>query len=560
MDVFDRTSKPKKPNSRQVKSRFLSPNSISSPEIGFQSPNNTLSPLRQNARSSTDSRKHKSLEKSGFLRGLWPSSTLSPPSKSKLDTLADHLGNDRIKDLKERKNNEQSDDSMFLNRQRSCTEFSRFENHQKKIAKENHKSGFGGSMRYTGRLKFTGRSTNSSSSKNSTSVDEQNDYIAPGRFSVDETSLRRKTFSDTQDSDSEYSDICSGRSLDVGQNFPASYMGSTASSRKHGIAVASKYMNDSFSRSRRWSADSGIQKPISSSDNSPKRLTSKNSMKKNSSKWELSPGHPSSPVMLDDNKGNITGIWNSKPPSSPSRAKGVGSLLSMGIELLKGKKSSPNTSSPLGPGSSDSVHQLRLLHNRLMQWRYSNARAETVNGNIIKKVESNLLYAWDGLIKLQHSVIQKKLQLQKEKLEMKLYYILQSQITVLETWGNMERDHISAVSTTKHYLHSVVCRMPLVEGAKVEPLSASIAIRHASDVSAFINLMLTKSAPTVETTSGALVELARVVTQERLLLQECLELLKTISTLQIKERTLKCSIMQIKSFQSQHYQQEVIST
>ncbi|XP_022897419.1 QWRF motif-containing protein 3-like [Olea europaea var. sylvestris] len=559
MDVFDQSLKPKKPNPRQVKSRFLPPNSISSPENGFQSPKNTLSPLRQNGRSSTDSRKHKSLEKSGFLRGLWPSSTPSPPSKSKLNTLADHLGNDRIKDLKERKNSEKADDLMLLNRQRSCSEFSRFENDQKKIAKENHKPGFGGSMRYTGRLKFPGRSTSSSSSKNSTSVDNQNDYIAPGRFSVDETSLRGKTFSDTQDSDSEYSDVCSGTSLDVGQDFPASYMGSTVSSRKHGIAVASKYMNDSSSRSRRWSADSGIQKTNSSSDNSPKRLTSKNSMK-NSSKWELSPGHPSSPLMLGDNKGNITGLSNSKPPSSPSRAKGVGSFLSMGIELLKGKKSSPNTSSPLGLGSSDSVHQLRLLHNRLMQWRYSNARAETVNGNIIKKAESNLLCAWDGLIKVQHSVLQKKLQLQKEKLGMKLNYILHSQIRVLETWGNMERDHISAVSTTKLYLHSVVCRMPLVEGAKVEPQSASIAIRHASDVSAFINLILTKSAPTVETTSEVLVELARVVTQEKLLLQECLELLKTISTLQVKERTLKCSIMQIKSFQPQHYHQEVMST
>ncbi|KAL2460848.1 QWRF motif-containing protein 3 [Abeliophyllum distichum] len=555
MDVSDQSLKPKKPKSRQIKSRFLSPNSISSPENGFQSPNNTLSPLRQNARSSTDSRKQKSLEKSGFLRGLWPSSTPSPPSKSKLDTLADYLGNDRIIDLKERKNHEKSDDLLFLNRQRSCTEFSRFENDQKKIAKENHKPGFGGSMRYTGRLRFPGRSTNSSSSKNSASFDDQNDYIAPGRFSVDETALRRKTFSDTQDSDSEYSDVCSGASLDTGQNFPQSYMAPTVSSRKHGIAVPSKYMNDSFSRSRRWSADSGIQKPISSSDNSPKISTLKNAMKKNYSK---SPGQPSSPVMLSDSKGKITGLLNSKPPTSPSRAKGVGSLLSMGIELLTGKKTSPNTSTPLGPGSSESVHQLRLLHSRLMQWRYSNARAEALNGNIIKKAQSNLLYAWDGLIKLQQSVLQKKLLLQKEKLEMKLNYILQSQVRVLETWGNMERDHISAVSTTRVYLHSVVCRIPLVEGAKVEPQLASIAIRHASDVSSFINSMLTKSAPTVEKTGGVLVELARVATLEKQLLQECLELLKTISALQVKERSLKCSIMQIKLFQ--YHQEVMIST
>ncbi|XP_022856159.1 QWRF motif-containing protein 3-like [Olea europaea var. sylvestris] len=538
MDVCDQSLKPKKPKSRQVKSP-------ASPENGFQSPNNTVSPLRQHARSSNDSRKHKSLKRSGFLRGLWPSSTPSSPSKSKLDTLGDHLGNDGIKDLKERRNNDKSDDSLVFTRQRNCSELTRFENDQKKIAKENHKPGFGGSIRYTGRLRFPGRSTNSSSSKNSTSADDQNDNIAPGRFSVDETALRRKTFYDTRDSDSEYSDVCSGTSLDIGQNLPASYMASTVSSRKHGIAVPSKYKNDSFSRSRKWNADCGIQKPISSSDSSPKRLTPKNSMKKNISKWELSLGHPSSPVTLSDNKGKIMGSSNLKP-LGPSRAKGVESLLSMGIELLKGKKSSPNPSSPRRPGSLASVHQLRLLYNRFMQWRYSNARAEAVNGNIIRKAESNLLHAWDGLVKLQHSVLQKKLELQHGKLEMKLNHILQSQIRVLETWGNMERDHISAISTTKDYLRYVVCMIPLVEGAKVEPLSASVAIRHASDVSAFINLMLTKSASTVETTGGVLVELARVATQEKLLLQECLELLKTISALQIKESTLKCSLMQIK--------------
>lgn len=46
-------------------------------------------------------------------------------------------------------------------------------------------------------------------------------------------------------------------------------------------------------------------------------------------------------------------------------------------------------------------------------------------------------------------------------------YVMTSQIRVLETWGNMERDHISAISTTKDYLRYVVCMIPLVEGAKV---------------------------------------------------------------------------------------------
>lgn len=44
-------------------------------------------------------------------------------------------------------------------------------------------------------------------------------------------------------------------------------------------------------------------------------------------------------------------------------------------------------------------------------------------------MQSNLLHAWDGLIKLQHSVLQKKLELEHGKLEMKLNHILQSQVS-----------------------------------------------------------------------------------------------------------------------------------
>ncbi|XP_075083471.1 QWRF motif-containing protein 3-like [Nicotiana tabacum] len=201
------------------------------------------------------------------------------------------------------------------------------------------------------------------------------------------------------------------------------------SSRKAGIEVPSKYLQDSSSKwSRRWSADSSVQKPVSS-DNSPKLgLKFKNpiqrigSLNSKTSKWTLSPGRPNSPPMLIENKGTF--MLNMKPPTSPSRGKKVGNFLSMGLELFKGKKFSSVAASPLRPGMTESVHQLRMLHNRLLQWRYVNAKADIVNQNISKQAEANLVHAWDGLIKLRQSVVQKKLQLQRQKLDMKLSFIL----------------------------------------------------------------------------------------------------------------------------------------
>jgi len=41
---------------------------------------------------------------------------------------------------------------------------------------------------------------------------------------------------------------------------------------------------------------------------------------------------------------------------------------------------------------------------------------------------------------------------------------------LLETWGIMERQHITAITIMKECLQSVVSKVPLFEGAKVSQL------------------------------------------------------------------------------------------
>ncbi|XP_060189102.1 QWRF motif-containing protein 3 [Lycium barbarum] len=548
--VFDHSLKPKKPKSREVSSRYLSPTSNHSI---LDNENQSPQSIVPKPRSSTDSRKHKSLENSRFMGKLWPAST------SMVDTLANHLGNDRLKDIEEQKNRENPNyHRLFLSKQKSCTEFSRFENEKEERTKDKRRSFFGGSMRYTGKIKFPGRfSTNSSKSSNLS--EDYGDQSVPGRLSVDANSLPRRCNSArirsdyvsdiVNESESEYSDICSNNSFDSpvnGRNIAPSYMAPTLSSRKAGIEVPSKYMQDSLSKSRRWSADSSVAKP-----NSP-NLGLKSKSK--TSKWTLSPGRPSSPPVLMENKGIFTS--NMKPPTSPSKGKKVGNFLSMGLELLKGKKFSSGAASPLRPGMTESVHHLRILHNKLLQWRYVNTRADTVHHNISKQAQANLVYAWDGLIKLRQSVVQKKLQLQMQKLDMKLSFIHHSQIKLLEAWFSMKRQHSSAVSTSIDCLQSAVCRVPLIEGATVEPQSAIIALQHASDVSSSIKLKLSTFSSRAEKTAEVLKEMAEVVVQEKLLLEECLELFKNVSALESQESNLKCSIIQLRLQQERYCKKE----
>ncbi|KAK8657273.1 hypothetical protein V6N13_035523 [Hibiscus sabdariffa] len=576
--------KPRRSKSREVASRFLpSPSSTPSHDSGHHSPNKASSPLRRKSTSIDTRKQHRSLDdpSTGLLGGLWPSSTTTTTTTTtaassssklkKLDTLADYLGNERLKDFIERKSYEKRTNNsqpFSLTKQTSHTEFSRFiENDKEIIAKENHRPSMGGSMRYTTKSGFP-RKSNSSSSSSTSSSSSPN--IVPGRFSVDENALYKKSSSSSSlrkpefltdnclvDSETEISDQCSASKNDSPAIITTN---SSPASRKSGIEVSSKYLKEVTSRNNRskgitW--DSSNPHPVSA-DSSPKmnkKFAIKNIIRRtnshgaSTSQWALSPGRSGSPTMSLENKAKPMSFSSLKPPTSPSRTRGVEKFLNLGLmDLFKSRKSSA-----LQPGSGDveSVHQLRLIHNGLIQWQYANAKADASNRNINNQVQNNLLSGWYSLMKLQHSVVQKKLKLQKEKLEIKLDFILQSQMKALESWAEMERQHLSAISVTKECLHAVVCKVPLVEGAKVDAQSASMALRHAFDLTASIKSMLTASSPGIEKTVSLVSELAEVVAQERLLLEECIELFRMISSLEIQERSLMCYIIELNSQQRQ---------
>ncbi|KAF6163276.1 hypothetical protein GIB67_025140, partial [Kingdonia uniflora] len=544
---FDQSPKFRRKKSREVSSRFLSP--TSSTDSGIPSPSKTLSPIKKNGT------KQLNVEDNGIIHGLrWPSSSSSKKS-SGTGTLADHLGNERLKDFM--KNDDKSGTGpQFLNRQRSCTEFSRFDKEKDNNLKENRP--IGGSMRFTGKLRFPGKSSSSSSST-----------IVSGRHSVDETALSQissrrisDSFADTLSSDSECSDIFSGSEVRKKKSSfsssALSYLSSTASSRRSGVGVgvevevSSRYLQD-----RRSSYDSN------SSTNSPNinNLPPKNGVKRTNSltsQWASSPGRSGSPPILVDTKGKPITSFSSLRPSNSLKAKGgVGNLFNLGLDLFKSKKSSTNCSSPpLGHGSGENSHQLRLLHNRLIQWQYVNARADVVNQSKTTQVENNLLNTSGTISRLQSSMLQMHTQFENEKLELKLNTILESQLRPLEAWGDFERQHLSAVSETKDCLHSVVCRVPLIDGAKMNPQLASIALRRPSDLTASIQTMLTDLTPMAQETGSSLSELADVVSQEKSFLEECFELLEIVSTLEVKERSLKCSLVQLKSQQQERRLQE----
>ncbi|XP_057727143.1 QWRF motif-containing protein 3 [Arachis stenosperma] len=518
---------------REVSSRFLpsSPTTTSVEHSFPSSPREVLSPLRRKTGSS--STRHSNSSKHAEEQGpatrhhqLWPSS-----AKRNSVTLADRISEDRIIENLE---------------------------HDKQIdSKKPNKA----SSVFSSRIKNKNSSTLENGSNNG--YGKKHRSIVPGRFSLDENALHRKLSSgrnsfssmNSVDSESDYSEVSM-----------------SLNSREKGVEVPSKYMSDEMkTRPRKGTSDSNIVDIMNTNDSSIlfKKLNLKTPIKRansltsgyksSTSQWALSPGRTSSPSMSIESMDKPLSFSSlKKQHSSPIMTRGVERFLTMGFDLFKSKKSLLNPSSPMGSGGNyEAGHQLRLLENRLMQWRYANARAKVVNENIFNQAQSNLLCAWDGLTKLQNSVLKKMIQFSKQKLNMKLNFILYSQMKLLETWGGLERQHSSAITKIKESLYSVICRIPLLEGAKVDLQSTSITLRHATDVTASIASMLTCFPPSVDETALLLSELAEVVAQEKQLLEEFYDLFQIISVFEIQERSAKCNLIQLESWQWKQQQRQL---
>ncbi|KAK7290925.1 hypothetical protein RIF29_05713 [Crotalaria pallida] len=512
--ITSQSPKPRHHNRKQeVSSLFLSsttPNStnssanlteyvfpLSPSESHSHSHSRSHSPLRRKIVSSSSSdssrSRHKNTEEHGLLtrHQLWPSSSSSSFKRNSGGgggTLADHITEDRFIEHLEFDNEEKEEEEEERITKTSCS------------SKENNRPIIGGSVK-------------------------KPSSIVPRRLSL---SSGRNSCS-SLDSESDYSDASS---------FAAASATTTTtmlSSRKMGGGeVSSKYMSGTDvkdRRSRRRNSDSNILdlnndssalKKLALKTTAIKRANSLNGIKNSKSQWALSPGRSGSPSMSVESMDKPMSFSSLKQPTSPTKAKGVEKFLSMGFDRFKSKKSLFNSPSSPRFGNMEAVHQLRMLDNRLMQWRYANARAQAVNKNISYQAGMKLLKAWSG----------------------------------------MERQHLSAITVTKESLHSVVCRVPLLEGAKVDIPSASIALRRASDLTVSITSMLTRFSPTLcsefDKTAAMLSELAKVVAQEKQLLQAFFNFFQTISVYEPQEKSMKCNLIQLEGWHWKYRQQKLL--
>lgn len=191
------------------------------------------------------------------------------------------------------------------------------------------------------------------------------------------------------------------------------------------------------------------------------------------------------------------------------------------------------------------AHMLRLLYNRYLQWRFVNARADATFMVQKLNAEKNLWNAWVTISELRHSVTLKRIKLLLLRQKLKLTSIIKGQITYLEDWALLDRDHSSSLLGATEALKASTLRLPVVGKTVADIQNLKDAVGSAVDVMQAMASSICSLSVKVEEMNSLVVELVKVTGKERILLEQCKDFLSTLAAMQVKDCSLRTHIIQL---------------
>ncbi|KAE8715648.1 putative Glycosyl hydrolase family 35 protein [Hibiscus syriacus] len=319
-----------------------------------------------------------------------------------------------------------------------------------------------------------------------------------------------------------------------------------------GIIVPARFLQEANSRLRR----AGPLSPVS------KKITTHSKIHAPDKFGIDSPS--SSPKGVVNSRGQLSPIRGSVRPASPSKlgvsspARGMSpsrvrngsacnlvntpSILSFAGDVLKMGK--------IGENKVSDSHLLRLLHNRLLQWRFTNASAYAAVSSQTSNAEKNLYSTWITTSKLQESVRAKRTELQLLRKKLKLISILKGQMMLLDEWDVLDHDYCSSLSAATEALMASTLRLPIVAGARADVPNLKDVICSAVDIMQGISSSMCSLFSKVAEVKSLVGELGNASGNEIALLEHCQVLVSTISAMQVKECSLRTHILQLNQLPS----------
>ncbi|KAJ4975213.1 hypothetical protein NE237_000319 [Protea cynaroides] len=233
----------------------------------------------------------------------------------------------------------------------------------------------------------------------------------------------------------------------------------------------------------------------------------------------------------------------SKPNSNSMKTSGIflpphPPNTKLGTEARKGRKISSN---------QEDVHALRLLHNHYLQWRYVNAKAETVMRSHRTAAERSLYALWCNISRLNDFVKRKGVELTQLKKKRTLSAILEAQMPYLDKWSAIEENYSNSLSGATKALQDTLLRLPINGNVKVDFREVEEALNSASKVLEIVSFHLGSFLSKAERLVILISELAEVASRERALVEECGDLLTKTHMLQVEECSLRGQLIQCRN-------------
>nr|GEV53354.1 hypothetical protein [Tanacetum cinerariifolium] len=224
----------------------------------------------------------------------------------------------------------------------------------------------------------------------------------------------------------------------------------------------------------------------------------------------------------------------SRGMASPTRVRsGVGVTSNLGNAPSILNFAAETRRRKVGDNAVADAHLLRMLHNKYLQWRFANARADAAMLVQRSAAEKCLYNSWVTTSKMRQSVMSKQIEIQQLRQNLKLYTVLKNQTPYLKVWDQGERDHTVSLSGTILSLESSTLRLPLVDGSKADLPSLKDAMRSAADVMQTMVSSIRSSVSKVEHVNSLASELASTTANERSKLDQCKDLLSMLTHMEV---------------------------
>ncbi|GAB2265437.1 hypothetical protein Dimus_000492 [Dionaea muscipula] len=192
----------------------------------------------------------------------------------------------------------------------------------------------------------------------------------------------------------------------------------------------------------------------------------------------------------------------------------------------------------------EEFHQYRILYNRLIQWRFANARADAAMATLKLKAEEKVLCVWLRVYKITCKLVEKRMIVQRLRQKIKLLEIICPEIELLNEWEKLEKRNLEALGRVTRKLSAISTKLPLVHGAKLDAVSLYDAMSLAMEVMECVEESIVKFIFQAERACCLLRELVSIIAKHDQCYQELDKAIAHVTFLEAEEKSIRTYLIQ----------------